>query len=100
MNKSDTIYKIAENINSLQHELAEATLNAYGQEVDDIIRHGIQDKQRIEYILDRLLEVAFDANVLECFKKLCRHLYFFDERAATFYVQYYSEMWGSEEDLK
>lgn len=100
MKRSDPIYKIAENINSLQRELAEVTLNAYRSEVDDIIRHGIQDKQRVEHILDRLLDAAFDEKVLEYFKKLCRHLYFFDEQAATFYVQSYREMWEDEEESK
>ncbi|MGA0333287.1 MAG: hypothetical protein ACO3NW_04965 [Kiritimatiellia bacterium] len=99
MNKSNPIYKIAENIVGIQREFVTATLNAYGPEVDEIIRNGIQDKQRIECILDWLLEAAYDEKALVYFKKLCRHLYFIDEQGATFYVQSYREMWD-EESLK
>ena len=99
MNKHDSIFEIAGKIASIQKELVAATLNAYGSEVDEIIRNGIQDKQRIEYILDRLLDAAFDAKVLVHFKTLCRHLYFIDEQAAVSYVHSYREMWD-EESLK
>ena len=99
MKKDDPIFEIARKLSSIQRDLAAATLDAYGLEVDEIIRSGIKDKQRIECILDRLLDAAFDEKVLMHFKKLCRHLYFIDEQAAVFYVQSYREMWD-EESLK
>jgi hypothetical protein len=99
LKKQDPIFDLAEKIATIQQELVSATLNAYGAEVDEIIRNGIQDKHRIECILDRLLNAAFDEAVLVYFKKLCRHLYFIDEQAAVFYVQSYREMWD-EESLK
>jgi len=99
LKKHDPIFDLAEKIGTIHQELVTATLNAYGPEVDEIIRNGIRDKHRIEGILDWLLNAAFDDAVLVYFKKLCRHLYFIDEQAAVSYVQAYREIWD-EESLK
>ena len=91
-----SIFKLAEQLQSLQQEAVEQTLTFYGPEVEDILDNKVTNKQRIEQALDQLLEVAFDERVLKLFKKLCRHYYFIDSRATVFYVESYREMWDEE----
>lgn len=90
------IIAFAGQLQTVQKEAADRTFIVYGSEVNALLRLQIKDKQRIENILDRLLDVAFDDRVLKLFKQLCRHYYFIDPQAAAFYVQSYREMWDNE----
>ena len=91
-----SIFKLAEKLQSLQQDAVKQTLAFYDQEVEDILLNKISDKPRIEQALDQLLEVAFDGRVLKLFKNLCRHYYFIDPHATTSYVEGYREMWDEE----
>ena len=73
-----SIFKLAEQIQSLQEKAVQQTLAFYEQEIESILQNKINSKQRIEQALDRLLDVAFDERVLKLYKKLCRHYYFID----------------------
>lgn len=90
------IFKIAGHIKRLQQDAVRQTLAVYAPEVEQIVRLKIKDCARIEGILDRLLDVAFDDDVLKIYKKLCRHYYFINPKASVFYVQSYREMWDEE----
>lgn len=93
------IFKIAGQLNRLQQDAVRQTLAVYAPEVEQIVRLKIRDHAHIEGIRDRLLDVAFDDDVLIIYKKLCRNYYFINPKATVFYVQSYREMWN-EESLK
>ena len=84
----------------LQENSAKLVNAEYAGEVKAIIREASTDRQRIEKALDILLDFAFDANVLEIFRKLCRYYYDIAPQATCFYIQSYRELWDNEEDLK
>ena len=90
------IFKIAGQLNRLQQDAVRQTLAVYAPDVEQIVRFKIRNHARIEGILDRLLDVAFDDDVLKIYKKLCRHYYFINPKATAFYVQSYREMWDEE----
>lgn len=98
--KCKNIFKLAEQIQSLQQEAIKQTLAFYEQEIESIFQNKICNKQRIEQALDRLLDVAFDERVLKLYKRLCRHYYFIDPRASIFYVNYYREIWDQDSLVK
>lgn len=68
----------------------------YSVEVDAVIRSQSRDIQRIERLLDGILDFCFDPAMLQLFKKLCRHYYTIDPAATAFYVHAYRDMWDSE----
>ncbi|MDA3925755.1 MAG: hypothetical protein PF904_13735 [Kiritimatiellae bacterium] len=96
IDKHDRIFELAEQIHNLQNVAAAQTRTLYENEVEQIIQRDIKDEHRIERILDQLLDVAFDDKVLVLFKKLCRHLYFFNPDASSSYVNSCFEMWDEE----
>lgn len=91
-----SISKLAQQLKPLQQDAVRKTLAFYEPEIETIIQNKISDKQRIEQALDQLLDAAFDDRVLELYKKLCRHYYFIDPRAAISYVESYREMWDED----
>ena len=64
--------------------------------VQDLVRSGSRDVQRIEHTLDQLLEMASLPEGLALFKTLCRHYWTLDQQATADYVQAYREMWDEE----
>jgi len=95
-NEFKDIFQLARQVQALQHVAVARTLAAYQPEVQEIVSRKIKDSQRIERVLDQLLEVAFDETVLTLFKTLCRHYWFIDPHVAASYVQSYREMWDDE----
>ena len=90
------IFKLAEQVQSLQQEAVNQTLAFYEQEIESILQNKICNKQRIEQALDILLDVAFDERVLKLYRKLCRHYYSINPRASIFYVDSYREIWDQD----
>jgi hypothetical protein len=43
-----------------------------------------------------MLEFHFNAQMLILYRKLCRHVYSFDPKAAIYYVEAYRERWDEE----
>ncbi len=91
--EESSIMALAHHIHELQQDAVRQTLSCCSREVDAIVRLNVEDQQRIEGVLDQLLDVAFDDQVLVLFKKLCRHYYAVDPETVTFYVNSYREMW-------
>ena len=87
------IFKLAEQLATLQKQTVKSVLDVYEPVVEDIIQLNINDKHLIEKALDQLLDVAFDITVLDLFKRLCRHYYFINAETTVFYVNSYREMW-------
>ena len=94
------IHTLAKSIVALQKEAVKQTLSIYKLEVDRIINSQSGDEQAIERTLDTLCEVAFDNEVLLLFKKLCRYYYNINPAATVQQIQFYREMWDSEEENK
>ncbi len=66
--------------------------------VQDLVRSGSRDVQRIEHTLDQLLEVACLPEGLALFKTLCRHYWTLDQQATADYVHIYRELWDDEDE--
>ena len=64
--------------------------------VEELVRNGSCDVQRIEHTLDQLLDVACEPEGLALFKTLCSHYRTLDPQATADYVHAYREMWDDE----
>jgi len=91
-----TIRKIA----VAQQQLARQAEQQYSFEVESILRDQCREPQRIERLLDGMLDFCFDDEMLRLYKKLCRYYFKMDPEATASYVYAYREMWDEEEDLK
>ena len=80
-------------------DLAVKAVSQYSQEVDAIIYSGCMDKNRIEHVLDGMLDFCFDKNMLEQYKRLCRYYYEINQHATAGYVYAYRDMWESNETV-
>ena len=76
-------------------DLAKEATRLAQQEVNDIIDSGDDDMARIEQQLDRMLDFAFDADMLVLYKRLCRHYFNINPVATSQYVHAYREMWDT-----
>jgi len=77
--------------------LQEQTIKALTPTVQDMVRSGSRDVQRIEHTLDQLLDHACLPKGLALFKTLCRHYWTLDPQATASYVHAYREMWDGDE---
>ena len=76
--------------------LAKEAVQIYEPIVQQYITTNCQDSNQICYTLDFMLDFCFDDEMLLLYRKLCRHLYSFDEESAAFYVDAYREMWDED----
>jgi hypothetical protein len=77
--------------------LQQQAIEALEPTVQDMVRSGCRDAQRIEHTLDQLLNHACTPEGLTLFKTLCRHFWTIDPQATASYVQAYREMWDDDE---
>jgi hypothetical protein len=77
--------------------LARRAAAEYAILVDHLVVCRSCDAREIERTLDGLLDFCFDPEVLQLFRRLCRHYYGIDPSAAADYVAAYREMWDSEQ---
>jgi len=94
------LHELAKSIVALQNEAVRQTLLSWKPEVDRIICTNSKDVNAIEHTLDALCEVAFDDEILILFKKLCHYYYDIDPAATVEYIQFYREMWDTNEEIK
>ena len=94
------LHELAKSIVALQNEAVRQTLLSWKPEVDRTICTNSKDVNAIEHTLDALCEVAFDDEILILFKKLCRYYYDIDPAATVEYIQFYREMWDTNEEIK
>ncbi|WP_273225280.1 hypothetical protein [Geosporobacter ferrireducens] len=76
--------------------LASRALEYFEPEVHEIIESRCCDKQKIEELLDRLLDYCFNEQILLLYRKLCRYYYQIDPAATVGYVNAYRDMWDCE----
>ena len=77
--------------------LREQGIAALAPVVQELVRNGSRDVQRIEHTLDQLLDLACLPEGLALFKTLCRHYDALDPQATAGYVHAYREMWEDDE---
>jgi hypothetical protein len=76
--------------------LAQQAAADYAPLVEATVSERSQDVQRIERLLDGLLDFCFDPAALLLYKELCRHYYAIDPAAAIWYVNAYRASWDPE----
>lgn len=86
------VFALAERISDL-HLRAHAE---YSPIVEGILRSESCDIRRIEHTLDGLLDFCANDVVLQLYRRLCRHYFFFNPAAAVGYVNAYREMYESD----
>jgi hypothetical protein len=84
---------IAEDLRGIQ----ELGVAQYTPVVEQIIATRSRDAHHIQRTLDYLLDFACHPAGLALYKTLCRYYYTLDPAATADYVNYYREMWDSEE---
>ena len=87
------ILTLADSMRELQRQAAQQ----YQPLVDDILRTRSRDTEHIEHTLERLLDFCGDEDVLQMYRKLCRHYWDIDPAATAYYVNAYREYWDSDE---
>lgn len=76
--------------------LREQGIAALTPVVQELVRSGNRDVQRIEHTLDQLLDLACLPEGLALFNTLCSHYWALDPQATADYVHAYREMWDDE----
>lgn len=87
------IKAIAEDLRGIQ----ESGVAQYTPIVEQIIATRNCDARHIQHTLDYLLDFACHPAGLALYKKLCRYYFTLDPAATADYVNYYREMWDTEE---
>jgi len=82
-----------------QQQLARQAEQQYSFEVNSILRDQCCEPQRIECLLDGMLDFCFDDEMLRLYKKLCRYYFKIDPVATASYVYAYREMWDEKGDV-
>jgi len=81
-----------------RQQLAYQAEKQYAPEVNEILRKQDRDHQRIEHLLDGMLDFCFDEAMLRLYKKLCRYYFTINPEATVSYVNAYREMWDEGEE--
>ncbi|MCD4765807.1 MAG: hypothetical protein K8R06_10315 [Methanosarcinales archaeon] len=82
-----------------RQQLARQAEQQYSFEVDSILRNQCCEPQRIECLLDGMLDFCFDDEMLCLYKDLCRYYFKIDPVATASYIYAYREMWDEEENF-
>jgi hypothetical protein len=89
----EDIKAIAQDLQGIQ----ELGVAQYTPIVEQIIATRSRDAHHIQHTLDYLLDFACHPAGLALFKKLCRYYFTLDPVATADYVNYYREMWDTDE---
>jgi len=95
--KDDTAQSLREILARIGRILGEAQ-TAYTHEVDALIHENCSDPERIEHLLDGLLDFCFDPEMLGLYKRVCRYYFDINPEATADYVRFYRELWDSDDD--
>ena len=92
----DLLHALSAAIAPLQ-TLQQQAIETLAPTVQEILRSGSRDAQRIECTLDQLLNHAYLPKGLALFKALCRHYWPLDPQATASYINAYRDMWDGED---
>ncbi len=93
----DLVKSIGQIAESMQ-TLARRADRDFTLEVGAILEGQSRDPQRIEHLLDRMLDFCFDERILVLYKKVCRYYYRMDPSATASYVYAYRDLWDEDEE--
>ena len=96
---NDLVQSIGE-IARAGRRLARQAEKKYAVEAEDILRNRCLDPERIEHLLDGMLDFGFDPAMVHLYKKLCRYYFEIDPRATASYVHAYRDMWDEKGQAK
>ena len=85
--------EFVKSIGNIHRQIVKQALSILEPEVERIINTKNKDVNVIEHALDALCELAFDAEVLLLFKRLCRYYYNIDPQATIEQIQFYRYLW-------
>ncbi|MDY0254144.1 MAG: hypothetical protein RBR30_06995 [Tenuifilaceae bacterium] len=89
------------NLLKLAKKVQNLTKQAYAQykpRVDDIISNKRTNQKEIECLLSTMLDFCSDDKVLSLYKKLCRYYWNINPQVTANYINYFREMWDSDEN--
>ena len=92
----DDLVKSIGELAKARNQLARQAEQQYAFEVEAILKAQSRDPQRIEHLLDGMLDFCFDSAMLRLYKKLCRYYFEIDPVATASYVYAYRDMWDEE----
>jgi hypothetical protein len=68
----------------------------YKKEVDAVIHEQSRNPERIERLIDGMLDFCFDKEMLVLYKKICRYYFAIDPDTTVSYIYAYRDMWDNE----
>jgi hypothetical protein len=89
----DDLVKSIGELAKTRNRLARQAEQQYTFEVEALLKAQSRDPQRIEHLLDGMLDFCFDSAMLSLCKKLCRYYFKIDPEATAPYVYTYRDMW-------
>jgi hypothetical protein len=95
--KKDKLMKPFVELAKQINQLALQAVPMYAAQVDDIIATKSTDTNHIERTLDGMLGFCFHEKMLLLYKKLCRYYYYINAAHTAEYVEFYRQMWDSDE---
>ena len=98
--KENSIFSEVRPIALSIQRLAKQASQQYSLEVDAVIREQSRNRQRIEHLLDGMLDFCFDEGMLALYKNLCRYYFPIAPDVTVSYVYAYRDMWDTEKDEK
>jgi hypothetical protein len=87
------IKKITENYQNITSQ----AFNEFKIITDNIINSQITDVKQIELTLNYMLDFCYDERMLQLYKELCRYYWDINPQATADYINYYREMWDSDD---
>ena len=94
----DDLVKSIGDLIKTRNQLARQAEQQYTFDVEAILKAQSRDPQRIEHLLDGMLDFCFDSAMLSLYKKLCRYYFKIDPEATASYVYAYRDMWDEGEE--
>ena len=88
----DLVKSIGEHVKT-RNQLARRAEQQYTLEVEAILKAQNRNPQRIEHLLDGILDFCFDSAMLSLYKKLCRYYFKINPEVTASYVYAYRDMW-------
>ena len=92
----DDLVKSIGELAKARNQLTRQAEQQYVSEVEDVLRTQCRDPNRIERLLDGILDFCFDAAMLRVYRKLCRYYFTIDSGATVSYVNAYRDMCDEE----
>ena len=93
----NSIYSEFRSIALSIQRLANQASQQYSLEVDAVIRERSRNPERIEHLLDCMLDFCFDEGMLAIYKKLCRYYFSIAPDATVSYIDAYRDLWDTEQ---